>query len=473
MYSSKLFSLLRGLRHEEIHWFQKFLNSPFFNNNDLPIQLFDYLKKYHPELDSTKLTKEKIFQRIFPNEKFNQQKLRKAMHELTTLVEEFFVTIRVRNAEFEKKKLLVEELGERNLYPQFEKRTKALIHELEALPYRDAFFYKSIFELNYGYANHSETNRQKFNSQILKSSTESLDAYYLLQKQQLEIGIKSQQKLFNQKVKFQSLKSIKAELQESPVFVLYEKVIQSIEQQDNSSTYLQLERLFKEHHDVLSKNDQIIIFRVLLNYSIRQVNKGNAEYFKKIFLLYKYGLESKLLISNERITETIFLNIIVSGGNVGEFDWVENFIEAHQKYLPKTRREHVALYGQGVFLYKKKDYAKAIEIISNHTFSRPLRILNSKTILLRSYFGLYRNDSSYYDMLVAQVNAFEKFIRRGSTVADDTKEQYLRFVYFFRKIVNADWQNVLDMTLHEKIKNQEAVVLKFWLLETIDNILKN
>lgn len=144
MHSSKLFTLLKGIREDEIHWFQKFLKSPFYNSNPLPLKLFDLIKKYYPELESPKLTKEKVFKKLFPNEKFNVNKLRKVMHSLAVLTEEFFVTMRLRNKEFQKKKILVEEFGERNLYAQFEKGTKELIEELEALSYRDTFFIKKF-----------------------------------------------------------------------------------------------------------------------------------------------------------------------------------------------------------------------------------------------------------------------------------------------------------------------------------------
>lgn len=107
MHASKLFTLLRGLRPEEIHWFQKFLKSPFYNNagaNAFTIRLFELIKKYLPELDSSKLKKEKVFKKLFPNEKFNVQKLRKVMFELANLTEEFFITMHLRNKDFQRKK---------------------------------------------------------------------------------------------------------------------------------------------------------------------------------------------------------------------------------------------------------------------------------------------------------------------------------------------------------------------------------
>ena len=100
------------------------------------------------------------------------------MHGLTTLTEEFLIAMRLRKNDFQKKKILVEELGERNIYKQFEKGTNELISELEALPYRDAFFYKNMHELQLGYYGHVGTKKQKKTMPIIISSTEHLDQYY-------------------------------------------------------------------------------------------------------------------------------------------------------------------------------------------------------------------------------------------------------------------------------------------------------
>lgn len=471
MHASKLFTLLRGLRQEEIHWFQKFLKSPFHNNNALTIRLFEFIKKHLPELDSPKLEKEKVFKRLFPNEKFNAQKLRKVMFELAVLTEEFFVTMHLRNKKFQKKKILVKELGERNLYPQFEKGTKQLISELEKLPYRDTFFYQNIFELNYNYSNHQETNRQKLNGHLLKNATEHLDYFYLLQKQQLEFGINLHKKVFKETVILQSLKSSKKELEQEPTFQLYELINRAVSKLDNENNYKKIHSVFKREIEALGRKDKIITLKILLNYSSSQINNGNKKHFSKMLSLYKFGLEKELLLENGKVTETTFVNIITVGSNIKEFEWVENFIKKYKHFLPKSVQEDGTHFGLGLMYYHKKEYSKAINILLNHNFSKPLQIIHSKTILLRAYFELYLVDNSFFDLLIAQSLSFEKFIRRNDTISTIRKESYLNFTLYIRKITNAHWQNNLNKKLFEKINNTESVMLRFWLLEMLKNLL--
>ena len=109
--------------------------------------------------------------------------------------------------------------------------------------------------------------------------------------------------------------------------------------------------------------------------------------------------------------------------------------------------------------------------MSSYTFSKPLYIIHSKTILLRSYFEQFLSDDSYYDLLIAQTNAFEKFIRRNDLISKNKKEYYLNFILFTRKVTNATFQDTLSQDLFDQIKYAESVILKDWLLKKISQNL--
>lgn len=169
MHKSKLFTLLKSIPSEEIHWLLKFLKSPFYNNNKLTIQLFQYIQKYHPDLDSPKLSKEATFKKLFPGKEFNIQKLRKAMHTLASLTEEYLIAMSLRKKEFEKKKLLVAALGDRNIHEPFKKGTVQLVEELEALPYRNIDFSKEMHFLHLHFYEHVATRKEKEDVVYLKN----------------------------------------------------------------------------------------------------------------------------------------------------------------------------------------------------------------------------------------------------------------------------------------------------------------
>ena len=467
MHQSKLFTLLRGLEPADFHWLQKFISSPFYNTNPLHNDLFNFIKKYYPDLDSKKLSKEATCKKFFPDEPFNIQKLRKAMHGLTTLTEEFLVAMRLRNNSFEKKKILVAELGERNIYGAFEKGTKELISELEALLYRDTFFYKNMHELQMGYFGHVATKKEKKTMPIVVSATEQLDFYYLLQRQQLDCSIKGQEKIFGDDLKINSLKESKTNLQNEPVFNLYNLVYKALSVSDNEAIYLKIENLYKKEIKKLSRTTQLELIRFLLNYLSSQINKGREGFALKTLSLYKFGLEKKLIIEKGRIGEYIFGNIATVGILAEEYDWVIDFITKYSGFLKEDIKEEVKCLSLGLLYFHKKDFDETIKLLLHKIFSNSLYMLNSKTILLRTYMEMFLLNNDYYELVLAQTHAFEKYVRRYASIANSKKQMFLNFILFTRKLINATLQKNVDKNLYEAIVSTEPMVLKSWLLSKI------
>lgn len=467
MHNSKLFTLIKGLKPEEIRWFQKFLKSPFYNTNEQHLKLFDYIKKYYPDLDSPKLSKEATCKKLFPKQAFNIQKIRKLMHGLTILVEEFIVVMRLKNNTYQKKRLLVTELGERNVYDLFQKGTEELVEELKALPYRDAFFFQEMQVLNLEYYGHVETNKQTTDLTHLKSTIDYLDNYYLLQRQRLNYAIKEHEKLFARQVEIDSLEQNHNKLQENPTFKLYELLHKTLTSANDETIYLEIENLFKAEIEKINRNSQLEIIRFLLNYYSGKINSGEKMYISKTLTLYKFGLKQNLLIKNNQLGEVTFNNIATIGVLEQEYDWVTHFIEDYKKYLPASTRKDTTSLSLGLLFFYKKEYNKTIDLLLNQTFANPLHILKSKSILLRTYFEQFLLDDSYFDLLILQSHAFEKFVRRNDAISRYKKESYLNFTLFIRKIVQAISENNLDISLFHKIKKTKAIILKPWLLEKI------
>ncbi len=392
------------------------------------------------------------------------------MHGLATLTEQFLVAQRLRNNQFEKKKLLVTELGERNVYGLFEKGTKELIRGLEELPYRDVNFYKEVHELNLNFYGHFQTNKQKGNTSILRSAIQNLEYYFLSQRQRLDFIVKSHEKLIGDKFDVKSYTEAKKILSDEPIFKIYELVIEALSNSDNDVIYLKIETMFKNEISRLAKHDQFEIIGILLNHFNDNANKRKEGYQSKMLSLYKFGLDQNLMLENNQIDETIFTNIASVGIAEGEFDWVEGFIEEYKMLLPSSVRDEATSLSLGLLFFYKKEFTKTIELILNRKFSKPLDVLKSKSILLRVYFEQFLLDDSYYSFLIDQTNAFEKFVRRNDLISESKKEAYLNFILFTRRLANSFFQNASVVNLYDKVRQTELVVLKGWLIAKMGNM---
>ena len=107
MYKTKLIQYLKTFTKTEITQFGKFLQSPYFNNSKLLIQLFQVLKKHHPDFDSKVLERRRISRKLFPNQKFQEKKLSNLFSDMDKLIEKFWIVehIEQKSKLFKKQRL--------------------------------------------------------------------------------------------------------------------------------------------------------------------------------------------------------------------------------------------------------------------------------------------------------------------------------------------------------------------------------
>ncbi len=58
-------------------------------------------------------------------------------------------------------------------------------------------------------------------------------------------------------------------------------------------------------------------------------------------------------------------------------------------------------------------------LLINHPFNKPLQIIKAKSLLIRTYFEQFLQDGSYYELVIAQTYAFEKYIRRSKDISKE------------------------------------------------------
>ena len=70
MLNSSLVELIKFLTPSDKKGLKKFVRSPFFNQREDVMLLFDYLENYI-DTEPLKLAKEKVFEAVYPKQKYN------------------------------------------------------------------------------------------------------------------------------------------------------------------------------------------------------------------------------------------------------------------------------------------------------------------------------------------------------------------------------------------------------------------
>ncbi|MDX1409498.1 MAG: hypothetical protein R3330_15230, partial [Saprospiraceae bacterium] len=113
-----------------------------------------------------------------------------------------------------------------------------------------------------------------------------------------------------------------------------------------------------------------------------------------------------------------------------------------------------------------QDYDKVIEQLQEVEYDDPSYNLNSKTMLMFTYY-----ETDEIDPLLSLLSSFAVYLRRNKQIPKGRKSHYLNLIKFMRALVRipvSDKDALLQ--LEKKIRDTEGVVNKNWLLEKIDEL---
>lgn len=479
MHKSRLFYLLKGLSPTEFKRFFKFIQSPFHCTNPAQIKLYQILKKYYPELESPKLDREKVYQKLYPGKKLNYHHFGNLMTEMTRLVEEFLIYLEVENEDFQKRKILVQALGRRNLYTAFEKGSKKLMNELERQEYHDTEYYREMEEIQSQYFFHPKTSRFNLDFDFPKRIMDNLDKNYFLSKMQGALELKTREKMLSSKYDIPLLDKVVNHClsvfsEEEPLFFIYPKMLSLHNEQEPESTFFEVKEFFVERISNIRKKEQKDILHNLLNHAIRQINKGLFEYNSEAFDLYKIGLLHDLIVENKKIRALSFMNIAGNAGVLKEFDYAENFIENYSQYLDRDILTGTKALTLSELRFRQASYEEIIGLFSNLQFENIFLETQARFLLVKTWYEKYRRQEGLYDLLISKIEAFEKFLKRKDVLAEKRSEGNLNFLKMLKRII----RHTDRLNINPEIKNQmekqvlelKPLIGKVWLNEKIREI---
>lgn len=481
MRESKLIALLRAVRPDELRRLAKFVRSPYHNGNAGVIDLFDYLRKYHPDFDSPRLEKETVFKRLLPGQPFDDSRLRLLMFRLSETVEEFLVAQRLQRERLQYGELLVLELGDRNQYELFERKNQALIAELEQTPYRDEPYYLLRWRLQNDYFFQPQTDRLAMPADRLKAILQDLDAFFILSKMRYGAELQNRRNILSQEYEMDLLEECRdlaarhPVFSEDKVFQVSRDVLLLMEEPRNETVYRRLEESMIDHLPLFRPADQSALLRYLINATIQLYGEGKADYLHNQFRLYRLGLEKDLFLSEDQLADTTFLNIIVTATVLKEIDWVEVFIQKYASKLPVESSEDAVRLGWAYWHFAAGRFELSNEMlrqIENFDLQYQLR---AKSLSLRNHFEIFLQDDTYYDFWIYESKAYEKFLRRDRRLAGARVQAYLNLIYFLRKM--AKWRLRPPKStgklakLKAELENTPAVVARQWLSEKLTALI--
>lgn len=462
MQDSRLVQVFEGLEKRDIREMHKFVRSPFFNQKEAPIRLFDYLVECKFDLFVFP-EKRKAFQVAFPKESYNDGKVRKCMSQLLKLVEQYLVCRQVFGEEVRMQLELAGAYHHLNLNKHFSQVLRTLKTNQEKRAIQNAEYYQDNYRIQLEEYEFTVKNK-RFGELNLQEISNSIDIVYLASKLRQTCFALAHLTVYKAAYDFSQipfvLKQAKNYL-DIPAIALYYYCYKAIKEGQDEA-FQELKKGILRHTSTFPLGEIRGLYLMALNFCIKSLNSGHKDYTRECFDLYKEGLERDFLLEEGQLSHFTYNNIVSISLTIGKFDWVENFIDQYKTTLDKKYRASNFSFNRARLLYEKKDYDAALLLLQQSDYRDLLLNLSAKTTMLKIYYEI-----EAYDLLYSHLEALKAFIKRKKVMGYH-QTNYLNIVRFAKLLLELPPG---DKTARAKLKAAimatPAVAEKQWLLQQI------
>lgn len=466
MKGSRLIEIFQNLDKKELRELGKFLRSPFHNQRQDVISLYDYLLNLVKSKQTLNIEKKNVYPFLFKNEIYSEKKIRYTMSFLYQNIKDFLSYQEFTLDKITKQTALVKALRKKGVDRLFEKEIKEAAQILKKQPIRnqDFHFQKYILEEERYFFNMRNTRGTIAG---LQKSSDELDQFFIATKLKQSTHALTHQNLGKSSFKPNFFDNIlnhvsKNEYVNSPAIAIYQECIKILTEENSLPYFQELRRLIDKKGQCFPKNELRDIFIFALNYCIKKLNTREAQFNREAFELYKQGLKQDVFIENGLLSRFNYKNIIALGIGLEEFNWVEVFIEKYKHYLEKKYRNSTYSFNLALLHYKKKNYSEAMILLQKVSSDDVLNNLYSRRMLLRIYY-----DRNEFDALHSLLDSFQNYIYRQNGISYH-RQFYLNLIKFTRRLLQKEGYSSTQLqTLKTEIENTKNVAEKIWLLEKL------
>ena len=400
MQESKLLEAYLSLDHVKLKQFDRFMQSPYFNESTILLSLHKIL--YHQVQKKLETpTREEVFCQLYPSQKFDDARIRYLMSRLLELLEEFLFQEGVKHEQNVKQLYLFDYYEAKNCNKTKEQLVNKIRRESDkSKPIRDNDFLERyrLEELLQRASAANIEEYSKYMKEHFSTAISALDAYYFINKLRHLCSLLNAKNVVQMDVHFALQEEIlqitdKGYLSENKLIQTYRLIYKTLTETGNTADYWVLRDSLFQEWQIFNINEAREIFAYVQNFGIKQINLGNSEFNEELFRVYDFGLQSGILLQNGLLSEANYKNITVIGLRSGHLDWVKEFIENYRSYLPEENQANAYIFNKSNYHFYKKEYTEVLKLLQDVVFNYIFYAIDYRIILLKTYFELQEREA--------------------------------------------------------------------------------
>lgn len=486
MKKSKLLSVLKKMKPEEIEQFSEFLRQ-HHKKDKTALRVFQYVIAYWPDFDDNHLAASYLYKKIYKESlpktplALKRKKLKNLQNKFADLMvwlKNFFWYQKISTKSLERDLIWSTILMEHEMHQELSKHRSELKEKVEKNKPQDVSGYLKRVIASY-LANYRFSELiQDPDPRNLPDFIEHLDSFYAIARLKLACEMATRKLVkpdaeANTAAVFQ-VENLSAllpfpQIQNNPLVVIYTElyalITHKIEGKDQKKDrYKKVEGLFRANIGGIAPEEQYDIIVFLQNYAAGEIRTGDASYLIIAHDLNVFGVEHGAFNKNGVISANYYTNIINAACKVGALDWAWGFADGYSSQLDQAIRENVTKLGKAIVLFEKKDYAAVYSILLGQSFSDTHSEIRSRSMFLRSAWELNLRDE---DHVLSYCLAFEQYlVSRHKKNQSDVITASLNFVRILKKM----FLGYKDKAkLIAEIRKHELLYFRAWLIEKLSD----
>ena len=467
MKTSKVYTILSSFDRIEQNRLRKYLNSPYFNKNQSITDYFELLVKHINLTKPKEPLKEHFWAKLFEKEAYDDVRFRKLNSDLLRLIEGFLAQQIYEENPLHKATYLIEAVGQKKLEKLYNStmKTARRLSEMQYYKPGSYYFYQYLIEKNYYSLKRSTLDRSGKSN--VEDIINNLDRFYLSEKMRYYLETKMRETVLSHEYKILFIDEILSHLdkysyEDVPSIAVFYQLFLTLNDANNETHFYKLKEIINKNIELFPIDEAKEIYTLAINYCINKINKGSKSFLNE-FLELNEDMLSKDILEEGELSPWKFRNIVTVALRTGKFNWTENFIDIYKNKLASEYRENAVTFNTAVLSFYQKKYEEVIAQLQFVEYDDFTYNLNSKAMLLQSYFELDELEPLYSIM-----ESFRTFLSRKKNIPLDRKKSFIdliRFVKKLTKILPGDQKSISK--LKDEVDATKGIASEKWLREKI------
>ncbi len=455
MLTEELIDKLQTSEWEELKRFMRFR---FPRLREDVYRTVDALRENH----SKGLDRENLHKKLFPKTKFNDKTIRYLLTDVNKAIYEFFSYKQLQKQSNKQQLLLLNELTDRKCGRAFSKTFNTAISDFENAAHTDAeslLHYSEVL----GLKAQAELESGQRSSDAFEQSALYMDQYFVARKLQISAEKINLNYILKKDWEDPFLEIILQQIDRGmfskvPYIQLYRLIILSLTEPENEAAFTSLKSQIPEIIESLPESETTDLYQYLLNYCIRKINAGRLQFQDELLSVYQSALEHGALLTNGKISQWDFKNVVTIALRTGNTEYAREFIHGYKQALPSSQRTNALAYNLANLHFSEQNYRAAISQLQKVDLDDVFYRLDARSILLKSYYELDDQDALFY-----HAAAFRSMLNRNRKISDQQRKLYLNLIKHTISLSRSAGEKSKVKAIQKRIQEKPNVADLRWL----------